>query len=587
LIIASLTYLNYFLPIIIYDNIVNKSFFISSNCIIIFCTFSLILFRYLSYKRLLKEFGLQYDLDQQKDHLEEVVQERTKELSISEKKLKSLFEFATDGIMILDRDGKILDVNQKVCEIYGFDKNEIVNTRIEFHAVDKSLSKERIDRLLKGESLLFETDHYKKDGKKVSLEITANAIEVEGNVLIQAFVRDITDKKRLQEQLLQSQKMESIGSLAGGIAHNFNNLLTSILGNAELLEEYSHLDKKLAKRTKNIENSAKKAGALVSKLLSFARRDTFEINPLNLNEMITEGLLFEGVLGKKIKLETELSDNLPTVEGDRNQLEQVIMNLIVNARDAMPDGGVINITSDTILVTEDHSDIPAYIKPGHYVILTVSDTGSGITKNIINRVFEPFFTTKERGKGTGLGLATVYGIVKDHKGYITVQSEVDKRTTFYVYLPVSGKPVHETIVTEPVDIYGHENILVVEDEDDVLDYIKDSLETYGYQAIATNNPLEAIDLFKELADEVDLVITDIIMPQMEGKELIMHLREIKKDIKIIAISGYSDEPIRKESMLIDAFIKKPFEGSHLLSTARYILDRAPTGDTQGATRMAT
>lgn len=583
---APIIYGIYLFPILLFDVISNKAFFISINVFLFTIILFVLIWKYFSMKGLRNELGLQYDLDQQKEHLEEIVQERTKELSVSEKKLKSLFEYATDGIMILDRDGKILEVNQKVCEIYGFNRNEIVNTSIELHAVDKSFSKERVDRLLKGESLLFETQHFKKDNNKVSLEITANAIEVEGNVLIQAFVRDITDKKRLQEQLLQSQKMESIGSLAGGIAHNFNNLLTSILGNAELLEEYRHLDTKLAKRTKNIENSAKKAGALVSKLLSFARQDTHEVTPLNLNIMIREVLLFEGVLGKKIKLESELNNNLPTVEGDRNQLEQVIVNLIVNARDAMPDGGLITITSTMVDVEKDALDVPAYIKPGHYVLLTVTDTGRGIKENIINRVFEPFFTTKERGKGTGLGLATVYGIVKDHKGYITVQSKVDKGTIFYVYLPVSGKPVQETIKPDPVNIYGQENILVVDDEEDVLDYIKDSLEIHGYQVIATNNPLEAVDLFKELADEVDLVITDIIMPQMEGKDLIRHFRAIKPDTKIIAISGYSNEPIKKESMPLDAFIKKPFEGSHLLTTVRRVLDRAPTGDTQDAPRMA-
>lgn len=599
LLMAPLIYSIYLIPILIFDIITNNPFFISINVLLLTIIFFVLIWKFFSMKGLRNELGLQYDLDQEKNkieiystELEDIVDERTKKLKESELKLKksesmlrSLFEYATDGIMILDQEGKILEVNQKVCEIYGFDKNEIVNTSINFHAVDGFLSKERIDRLLKGESLLFETQHFRKDGKKVSLEITANAIEVEGKVLIQAFVRDITDKKRLQEQLLQSQKMESIGSLAGGIAHNFNNLLTSILGNAELLEEYRHIDNKLAKRTKNIENSAKKAGVLVSKLLSFVHQDTHEITPLNLNVMIREALLFEGVLGKKIKLVTDLSKNLPTVEGDRNQLEQVIMNLIVNARDAMPDGGLITITSSMVDVGKDTLETP-YIRSGHYVMVSVSDTGRGIPENIINRVFEPFFTTKERGKGTGLGLATVYGIVKDHKGHVTVRSEVDKGSTFYVYLPVSGKPVPEITEPQPVYLYGKGNILVVDDEEDVLHYIKDSLETHGYQAITTTDPLEAIDLFKELVDEVDLVITDIIMPQMEGQELIMHLRQIKNDIKIIAISGYSDVPISKEKIMIDAFIKKPFESSHFLSTVRHILDREQTVDTQAATGMS-
>jgi two-component system cell cycle sensor histidine kinase/response regulator CckA len=575
LIIAFIIYLIYLLPILSYDIITNKSFFISSNVLIICSILSLIFYRHLSHRRLIKEFGLQYDLDQQKEKLEELVQDRTKELSISEKKLRSLFEYATDGIMLMDGTGKILDLNQKACDIYGFSKDALVGSNIELLEAnkDKSLSKERMNRILKGESLLFETQHYRKDGSKVYMEITAKAIEVEGNILIQSFLRDITEKKMLQEQLLQSQKMESIGALAGGIAHNFNNLLTTILGNAELLEEYEDLnDDSLKKRVNNIQNSAKKAGMLVSKLLSFARRDTFEIIPLNLNDIINETLLFEGVLGKKIRIKTNLSDTIPTVEGDRNQLEQVIMNLVVNARDAMPDGGLITITTNTTEVKKGVVDIPSYIIPGEYVLLTVSDTGSGIPGEIINRVFDPFFTTKERGKGTGLGLATIYGIINDHKGYITVQSEVGKGTSFHIYLPVSGKPVHKSRKPEPVSVKGNETILVVDDEEDVLDYIKDILETCGYKVMPTNNPLFAIDIFKELAEEIHLVITDNIMPLMEGKELIKNLKAIKPNIKIVAVSGYSEDGMPKDKDTIDAFIKKPFEGSHLLSTVRSILD---------------
>jgi len=587
LFLAFMIYMIYLLPILFLDKITNFSIFFNNNFFLLTVICGGLTWRYINHKLLLRKLSLEYDLSMDKDHLEDIVQERTKELSISEKRLKSLFEYATDGIMIMDGNGNILDVNQKACEIYGFDRDEIVNTGINLLAADKPLLKERLDRLMKGESLLYETQHLKKDGKKVTLEITANAIEAEGKVLIQAFVRDITDKKRLQEQLLQSQKMESIGSLAGGIAHNFNNLLASILGNAELLEEYGYLDKKLAKRRKNIETSAKKAGVLVSKLLSFARKDSTSISPLQVNNIIKETSLFEGVLGKKIKLGLELAEDLPTVEGDRNQLEQVIINLIVNARDAMPDGGLITIKSSLIHVGKDALDISEYSKPGDYILLSVSDTGCGIKNGIINRIFEPFFTTKERGKGTGLGLATVYGIVKDHNGYITVQSEAEKGTTFYIHLPVSGKPVPEIPEPQPVNLYGNGNILIVDDEDDVLDYVKDALEIYGYQAIAINNPLEAVELFPEISEEVDLVITDIIMPQMSGKELILHIRSLKPDIKIIAISGYSDDPVTQDNTLINAFVKKPFEGSHLLATVKHVLNGETVTDYQNTTRIAT
>jgi two-component system cell cycle sensor histidine kinase/response regulator CckA len=574
LFLTFLTYTVYLLPILFFDKITNIRIFINNNIFLTVIFIGGLIWRYINYKLLIKNLSLEYDLSQDKEQLETLVEERAKELSISEKKLRSLFEYATDGIMLLDGTGKILDVNQKASDIYGFSKDALVGSNIELLEADKdkSLSKERMNSILKGESLLFETQHYRKDTSKVYMEITAKAIEVEGNIIIQSFLRDITEKKILQEQLLQSQKMESIGALAGGIAHNFNNLLTTILGNAELLEDYEDLDyNNLKKRVNNIQNSAKKAGMLVSKLLSFARRDTFEIIPLNLNDIINETLLFEGVLGKKIHMKTSLSDTIPTVEGDRNQIEHVIMNLVVNARDAMPNGGFITITTSVIELKKGVVDIPSYA-PGEYVLLIVSDTGCGIPREIINRVFDPFFTTKERGKGTGLGLATVYGIINDHKGYVTVQSEGGKGTSFYIYLPVSGKPVHKSRKPKPISVKGNETILVVDDEEDVLDYIKDILETYGYKVMPTNNPLFAIDIFKGLAEEIQLVITDNIMPLMEGKELIKNLKAIKPDIKIVAVSGYSEDGMPKDKTIIDAFIKKPFEGSHLLSTVRSILD---------------
>jgi two-component system cell cycle sensor histidine kinase/response regulator CckA len=350
-------------------------------------------------------------------------------------------------------------------------------------------------------------------------------------------------------------------------------LLTAILGYAELLLEYSDLDNDSSQRVKSIESSARKAGVLVSKLLSFARRDTSEILPLNLNDIINDSVkLLEGVLDKRIGLKTTLSNNIPTIEADPSQLEQVIMNLMVNARDAMPDGGLITITTGTTEIRMDRFDMPTYIMPGRYVLLTISDTGCGIPKEIIKRIFEPFFTTKEKGKGTGLGLATVYGIIKDHKGYVTVQSEVGKGTTFDIYLPVSGKTAYKTIGPQQFSLSGHEKILVVDDEEEVLKFIKDILETHGYKVIPARNPLAAVDIFKKLSGEIDLVITDIVMPLMQGKELINNLKAIRPDIKIIAISGYSDEIITKDKTMINEFVKKPFEVNQLLSVVRRLLD---------------
>jgi PAS domain S-box-containing protein len=582
ILLASIIYSIYLIPILIQNSITNINIFFNNNLFLISIFIIGFIWRYINQKLLIKKLSLEYDLSQDKEQLEmyshqleNMVAERTKELSMSEQRFRALFDNANDGVVVLDKNGIIINMNNKFCEMHGFDKEALVGTHFRFlEAGDNKEEKdERLKRLLNGESLVFETEHYKRDGSRILLEVSSKGIEIGGELYIQSLHRDITEKKAIQEQLLHSQKMESVGALSGGIAHNFNNFLTAILGYAELLMEYSDLDNDSRQRVKSIESAARKAGVMVSKLLSFARRDTSEILPLNLNDVINDSVkLLEGVLDKRIGLKTTLSNNIPTIEADPSQLEQVIMNLMVNARDAMPDGGLITITTRTAEVKMGRFDMPTYIMPGRYVLLTISDTGCGIPKEIINRIFEPFFTTKEKGKGTGLGLATVYGIIKDHKGYITVQSEVDKGTTFDIYLPVSDKTAYKTMGPQQFSLSGHEKILVVDDEEEVLKFIKDILETHGYKVLPVQNPFTAVDMFKKLSGEIDLVITDIVMPLMQGKELINNLKSIRPDIKIIVISGYIDKIITKDKTMINEFVKKPFEVNQLLSTVRRILD---------------
>lgn len=582
LLLASIAYSSYLLPILIFDNVTNMQIFINNNIFLLASITIGVLWRYYNDNLLIKKLSLEYDLAKDKEQLEtystqleELVQERTKELAISEQRFRELFDNASDGVVVLDKNGIIINLNNKFCEMHGFDKSTLVGTHFKFLEVEdrKEENEEKLRRILHGDPIVFETEHYKRDGTRIILEVSSKGINIGGELFVQSFHRDITEKKAIQEQLLHSQKMESIGSFAGGIAHNFNNLLTAILGYAELLQEYSNLDADSKHRVNNIESSARKAGVLVSKLLGFARSDTFEILPLNLNDVIDDSVkLLEGVLNKRIGLKTNLSNNIPTIEGDPNQIEQVIMNLMVNARDAMPDGGLITIETSVTEVTKDRLDISTYIMPGRYILLTISDTGFGIPKKIINRIFEPFFTTKEKGKGTGLGLAMVYGVIKDHKGYITAHSEVGKGTTFDIYFPVSGKTVYKTIKPQQSSLSGDENILVVDDEEDVLNFIRDILETHGYKVLPENNPLAAIDIFKKLSDKIQLVITDVTMSLMDGKDLIKNLRTINPDIKIIVVSGYSNEAITKDNTMIDAFIRKPFEVYQLLSTVRSILN---------------
>ena len=579
--LAAIIYSIYLFPILLFDSVTDIKIFFNNNFFLGSVFFIGFIWRYINQKLLTNKLELEYDLSEEKEqlksystNLEQLVQERTKDLSISEKWHRAIFDHATDGIIVLDRNGTIINVNQKACDIHGFDRDALTGVSMELldAKADRDSFVQRMERILDGESLIYETEHYKKDGSKVVLEVSSNAITIEDKTYIQSFYRDITEKKRIQEQLMHSTKMESIGILAGGIAHNFNNILTAILGYAELLLEFSTLDDVSRQRVRNIESSARKAGVMVSKLLSFARRESHDVLPLNLHEVINDSLkLFEGVLNKKIGLKVNFAEQTPTIDGDPNQIEQIIMNLMVNAKDAMPDGGLITITSRLIDVDGDRLNIPSYVEPGRYIMLSVSDTGTGISKEVINRIFDPFFTTKEKGKGTGLGLATVYGIIKDHKGYISVQSDVGKGTTFDIYFPVSGRSGQEVVKPRVTTIEGNENILIVDDDNDVLNLVSDLLETHGYHVMPVNNSLNAIDVFKTNLAKIKLVITDIVMPLMEGNDLINILKNIKPEIRILVISGYSDAAIREDGS-IDAFLKKPFERMELLTTVRRILD---------------
>ncbi len=579
--LSAIIYSIYLFPILAFDTISDLRIFVNNNLFLVSIFIIGFIWKHINQKLLINKFGLEYDLSEEKEqlriysaNLEQLVQDRTKELSISEKWYRAIFDYATDGIIVLDRHGIIINVNQKACEIHGFDRGSLIGINMELLDTegDKEHFRKRLAKVLDGESIIYETEHYKKDGSKVLLEVSSNAIDSEGEKYIQSFYRDITEKKRIQEQLMHSTKMESIGVLAGGIAHNFNNILTAILGYAELLLEFSNLDDISRQRVRNIDGSARKAGVMVSKLLSFARRESHEVLPLNLHDVINDSLkIFEGALNKKIGLKVNFVEYTPIIEGDPNQIEQIVMNLIVNAKDAMPDGGLITISTRLVSIGEERINIPSYVQTGKYVVLSFSDTGTGIPTDIINKIFDPFFTTKEKGKGTGLGLATVYGIVKDHKGYISVHSELTKGTTFEIYFPLTDKTTQAIVKPRVTIIEGDENILIVDDDSDVLNLLSDLLENHGYHVMPVNNALNAVDMFKANLTKINLVITDIVMPLVEGNDLIKILKNINPEIRILAISGFSDTAILKDGS-VDAFVKKPFEQTELLATIRRILD---------------
>jgi PAS domain S-box-containing protein len=447
---ASLIYLIYLLPILFFDQITEPKYFIVSNAFMSSIFAIALLGRFFNQKKILNELALQFDISRQKEqlriystHLEELVEERTKELAISEQRYRELFDSANDGVVVFDGNGIMVDVNKQFCAMYGYEKSFLIGAHMNMFELEnhEDARSDRMERILAGEPLVFETEHVRKNGDNINVEVSSKAIIIRGKLCVQSFHRDITDKKRLMEQLYQSQKMEAIGVLAGGIAHDFNNFLAAILAHSELLCLDDGLDAGSRRRVMTIESSARKAGQIVSRLLSFARKEKVNAEPLNFNDILKDAheLLGRVVSKKGVELKMALDENIPIIKGDATQLEQVIMNLVMNAADAMPEGGSITLSTSTNIISNRDSRIHPMLTPGRYIKLKVADTGTGIPDEIKDKIFDPFFTTKGPEKGTGLGLAIIYGIVREHNGVITMTSLLGRGTTFDVYLPAIRK----------------------------------------------------------------------------------------------------------------------------------------------------
>ncbi len=572
----------YLVPVVAFDPITNIPVFINNNIFLLATAIICTLWRYYNDNLVLKNLSLQYDLQEKKKHLEiyalqleSMVEDRTKELNRSVQWHQALFESATDGIVVMDLQGTILNANERACEMHGFSKEALIGIHSSLLEVDEHRHKaaERMRQILAGESLVFETTHFKKDGSRIALEVSAKAIPIAEELYIQAFLRDITEKKKIQEHLFQSQKMDSIGMLAGGIAHDFNNILTAVIGYIGTIRKDVGTNQKVLSKLSIVENAARKASRLVSQLLGFARKSEFEIVTLNVNDMVSDAAkLAERLLDKRVDLKVQLTDNMPFVEGDFNKLEQVIMNLVVNARDAMPYGGTITVSTSLVETGSGTADVPPYVRPGAYVALAVTDTGVGIPEAIQRKIFEPFFTTKERGKGTGLGLAMAYGIVNEHKGYLLVKSAVNVGTTFTILLPASLKPALTTKRPPAASVRGTETVMLVDDDATVIDVVKESLETNGYKVMATTSPQSALDAFKRMHGDIALVISDIDMPMIDGRDLLREMMVISPSMRFLTMSAFSEHNEELLEGRPGVFLQKPFEPRELLVKVRRILD---------------
>lgn len=570
-------YAIYVLPVVIAGGVTSVPVFISNNAFLI-ATFTIALsWRGLVQKRLVSEIGLQFDLAEEHAKLEELVRERTSMYLESEHSYRSLFENAMDGIMVIDRQGIIVKANEKAHRIHGFTPEALTGTNLQL--LQREQHREKLamvlQRVLRGESLHYETEHYRKDGSQLALEASANRVELNNSTYIQLIMRDITEKKKIQDHLIQSQKMESVATLAGGIAHDLNNVLTAIIGYTGIIRhkiDDTAADAKVIDGLNVVERAARNGSRMISQLMDFARRKKPEMRPTVINDIVADtAKLMMRVLDSTIHIDLRLDPALPRVNGDITQLSQAVMNLVVNARDAMPNGGVINLATSFCSRQNVQDLAPPYVPAADYAVLKVTDTGTGIPEEVKARMFEPFFTTKERGKGTGLGLAMVYSVVTNHRGYLAVASELNAGTTFTLFFPALTNEDLRSIAAAPVRGRGQAAILVIEDDEMNLNFIKETLEQEKFLVTATTNPLSGLELFRDGSDGFSLVITDVIMPIINGHELAARIREIRPEQRILTITGSAESDDRNTGRPGSMVLRKPFDSAALIANVRQAL----------------
>lgn len=510
-----------------------------------------------------------------------------KSLENSEKRFRRLIESVTDYIFTVKIENykPVATTHGPGCiAVTGYTSEEYAkDPNLWYHMIyeeDKKSVTEHVDKILLGETVPYiEHRIIHKDGSIRWVKNTMVPHYDKKGILVayDGLITDITERKKLEGQLRQSQKMEAIGQIAGSIAHDFNNILTAIIGYASLLQMKMRKDDPLRRNTEQVIISAERAANLTQSLLAFSRKQISNPVPVNLNKIINraESLLLR-VIGEDIELKTMLSDEDLTVMADHVQIEQVLMNLATNARDAMPEGGLLTIETGTMEIDEEYVKVQGYGKPGRYALISVTDSGIGMDEKIKARIFEPFFTTKEIGKGTGLGLSIVYGIVKQHNGYINCYSGQGNGTTFRVCLPIIKGEVEEIKQAEiSAQIGGTETVLVAEDEEEVRELTKVVLERFGYRVIEAVNGDDAVKKFMENKEKVQLLLLDVKMPKMGGKEAYDRIRKIKPDIKTLFASGYPADYVYKKDMLgagVD-FVSKPISPTELLKKIREMLDK--------------
>ena len=512
-------------------------------------------------------------------HVATAIQHKRDEerLRISESRYRALFERAAYGMFSSTADGEIRDANPAMVAMLGYDSvEELRKLNLQRDVYVAAEDRTRILREYARDKETFETRWKRKDGKVINVRLTGNAVLNAENETdyYEVIAEDITDRRLLEEQLRHAQKMEAVGRLAGGVAHDFNNLLTVIKGYSELILDHLMQADPMRLQVEEIRKAADRAASLTRQLLAFSRRQVLSPKVLDLNSVISNmDRLLKRLLGEDVELHLLLAPQLARVKTDPGQLEQVIMNLAVNARDAMPEGGRVIIETAGVTLDSRTSSHAHPSEPGNYVMLAVTDTGHGMPEEVRVRVFEPFFTTKERG--TGLGLSTVYGIVKQSGGSVFVESELGRGSTFRVYLPCVDDPPEPQPKEPQSGVHrGNETILLVEDEDGVRTLVRQMLERSGYTVIETRSAGEAFLICEREQSPIHLLLTDVVLNQISGNELAKRVAPVRPEMKVLYISGYTEDAIVKHGVLEPgiAFLQKPFTAEDLARRVREVLD---------------
>ena len=516
-------------------------------------------------------------------HIALAIERRRAEDALRKKEemFRLLFSHNPLPTWVIDRETlRFLEVNEAAVRVYGYSQEEFKGmTILDFRADDEKIRMLNYLKDHSGDGLYRgQWRHRKKDGKTIEVETTVHELEYSGKRVRLIVAQDVSERHILEQQLRQSQKMEAVGRLAGGVAHDFNNLLMVIKGHTELLRNVLPPSDEYTRKIEHIERAADRASGLTRQLLAFSRLQMLQPKVINLNDAVADmGRLLPRLIGEDIELVVRASEHLGAIRADRSQMEQIIMNLVVNARDAMPDGGKLIIETSNIELDRLYNEKHPIVREGRYVLLCVSDTGTGMSLETQAHIFEPFFTTKAQGKGTGLGLATVYGVVKQSGGFIWVYSELGRGTTFKIYFPRVDQPV-DRLDLAPASAEaprGSETILLTEDERDVREVAREFLESGGYTVIEARDGIEALGLVEKHEGAIDLLITDMVMPRMTGQELAARLKEQRPKLRMLYMSGYSEraaaDSLRAEPGV--RLLAKPFSRSALLRMVHELLQK--------------